>query len=244
MCQAKRATFCRSSGTDDRGSRHEAGTTLSETRDHRNGSVRDPRPEVDGREVDGPEPEIAWVRAVARGDRAAFEQLYLHYHGRLARFLANHTRRRDLIDEIINETLWVVWRSAGDFRGESRVGTWIIGIAYRCLMKSLRDHPPLADGDVQRRDEPAEDAAPSTHDAEQRELRDWLDHGLVLLPPEQRMTIELAYYLGQSCAEIATIMNCAVGTVKARMFHARVRLRNTLPALGGDAASLAQSARG
>ena len=48
--------------------------------------------------------------------------------------------------------------------------------------------------------------------------------------------MELAYFLGQSCEEIAAIMNCATGTVKARMFHARLRLRNTLPALGGDAA--------
>jgi RNA polymerase sigma-70 factor (ECF subfamily) len=65
-------------------------------------------------------------------------------------------------------------------------------------------------------------------------MRDWVRHGLDLLPPEQRTTLELAYYLGQSCEEIARIMNCAVGTVKARMFHARVRMRNTLPALGGD----------
>ena len=68
----------------------------------------------------------------------------------------------------------------------------------------------------------------------QAELRDWVQHGLDLLPTEQRMTIELAYFLGQSCEEIAQIMNCAVGTVKARMFHARVRLRNTLPSLGGE----------
>ncbi|MFI4969081.1 MAG: RNA polymerase sigma factor [Lysobacterales bacterium] len=196
------------------------------------------------REVDERERDVGWIHAVARGDRVAFEHLYLHYHGRLARFLANRTRHRDLIDEIINETLWVVWRSAGEFRGESRVATWIIGIAYRCLMKSLRDHPPLAEVLAPDHAGPFGDVAQSTHDADQRELRDWLDHGLVLLPPEQRATIELAYYLGQSCEEIATIMDCAVGTVKARMFHARLRLRNTLPALGGEAALLAQTARG
>ena len=84
-------------------------------------------------------------------------------------------------------------------------------------------------------------AAAETGEAEQRELRDWVRRGLDLLSPEQRMTLELAYYLGQSCEEIAAIMNCASGTVKARMFHARLRLRNSLPGLGGEPAPAANS---
>ena len=40
--------------------------------------------------------------------------------------------------------------------------------------------------------------------------------------------------MGESCEDIAAIMGCAVGTVKARMFHARVRLRTLLPALAGS----------
>ncbi len=48
--------------------------------------------------------------------------------------------------------------------------------------------------------------------------------------------LELAYHLGHSCAEIATIMNCPVNTVKTRMFHARKKLSVLLPALAGGAA--------
>ncbi len=214
--------------------------TLSDKRDDRNDIDRKRR-----REGDDCEPDIAWMNAIGHGDCTVFERLYLHYHGRMARFLANYTRDRHLVDEIINETMWVVWRSAKEFRGESRVGTWIISIAYRCLMKSLRDRPPPM-ADVERDDDKhsAADVMQSTEEAERRELRDWLVHGLVLLPPEQRTTIELAYFLGQSCEEIATIMNCAVGTVKARMFHARLRLRNTLPALAGGMLAQSQSAKG
>lgn len=202
------------------------GTLNDATRDrNENGSNG---PEGGGEEAR----DLQWIRAVARGDRAAFERLYLRYHARLARFLTRHTAQRHLVDEIINETLWVVWRTAGDFRGDSKVGTWIVGIAYRCLLKALRDHPPPRQAETT----PSAAAAESVDDVEtdQRELRDWVAQGLRLLPPEQRMTMELVYYLGQSYEEIATIMDCAVGTVKARMFHARLRLRNTLPALGGD----------
>jgi len=71
------------------------------------------------------------------------------------------------------------------------------------------------------------------HDGGDLELRDWVAKGLRLLPEDQRTTMELAYLAGLSCAEIGQLMGCAEGTVKARMFHARLRLRNLMPALGG-----------
>jgi len=75
---------------------------------------------------------------VVAGDRDAFRDLYIAYHRRLARFLTRLTRRYELAEEIINDTMWVVWRRAGKFRGDSRVSTWIIGIAYRRALKSLK----------------------------------------------------------------------------------------------------------
>lgn len=180
----------------------------------------------------------ALLVAVGRGDRAAFERLYLAHQPALARFIARHTSRRDLVDEVINDAFWVVWRKAAEFRGDSKVATWIIGIAYRCMLKALRGGAP-ADTETEAVSE--ELLTDVGGEAEQRELRDWVRRGLALLAPEQRTTLELAYFLGQSCEEIAAIMNCATGTVKARMFHARLRLRNSLPALGGDDTS--QTAR-
>jgi RNA polymerase sigma-70 factor (ECF subfamily) len=177
----------------------------------------------------------AWLLAIAQGDRNALAGLYICYRPRLARFLVRHTARRDLVDEIVNETLWIVWRTAAAFRGDSKVGTWIIGIAYRRLLKAQRDRPLPESASVADEADAFDDASSgATGENELRETRDWVRRGIDLLPKEQRLTIELAYFPGQSCEEIAAIMECAVGTVKARMFHARVRLRNTLPALGGD----------
>jgi RNA polymerase sigma-70 factor (ECF subfamily) len=69
------------------------------------------------------------------------------------------------------------------------------------------------------------------------ELRDWVAHGLSHLPVEQRLALELAYNMGHSIEEIAEITDSPVGTVKARMFHAREKLRQYLPVLGGVDAS-------
>ena len=53
---------------------------------------------------------------VAAQDREAFKQLYQIYHRRLSRFLMRLTRQPEIAEEIINDTLWVVWRKAPEFR--------------------------------------------------------------------------------------------------------------------------------
>jgi RNA polymerase sigma-70 factor, ECF subfamily len=170
--------------------------------------------------------ELELLRQVAAGDRTAFKELYLIYHRRLARFLMRMTSRHDLIEEVINDTLWTVWLKAGDFRGDSLVSTWIVGITYRRALKALRRHgaarPMLAEEVAVAPDAQLED-----------ENRQWLGQALAELPLEQRMVMEFSYLMGHSCEEIAQIMQCPVNTVKTRMFHAREKLRRSLPRLAG-----------
>jgi len=172
------------------------------------------------------------LQRMAAGDRAALSTMYRAYHGRLTRFLNRLTRRADIIEEVINDCFWIVWQKAGTFQGDSRVSTWIMGIAYRCGLKSLRQHgsEPVDEDSV------PEDRVPSHDPGEDREMRDWLGRGLDRLSPEQRVVVELVYGIGHSLDDVAAIMQCPVGTVKARLFHARVKLRNLLPGLAGETA--------
>ena len=165
---------------------------------------------------------------IAARDRQAMREFYLIYHRRLARFLSRLTSRYEVVEEIINDTLVVVWQKAADFRGDSRVSTWIIGIAYRRGLKSLRAE--------RRADESMQMPLPrelcvNDESAAHTEAEDWLGRALNRLPAEQRAVLELTYYLGYSCEEIAAIMECPVNTVKTRMFHARQKLRVALPVL-------------
>ena len=177
------------------------------------------------------EQDNALLVAIAAGDRRALEELYLSYHRRLSRFLSRFTQRYENIEEIINDTFMVVWQSAKDFRHASQVSTWIIGIAYRTALKSFRRQKNHAA--AQNLDDCPEQTVDPTVDTE---VQDWLKRGLSQLPSEQRLTLELAYHMGHSLEEIAAITECPVGTVKARMYHARERLRQYLPALGGGEA--------
>ncbi len=173
--------------------------------------------------------EADLIARVAEGDRRAFEELYNLYHRRMARFLTRLTRRYDLAEEIINDTFWVVWRKARDFRGDSQPSTWIFGIAYRKARNAFRSAARLAEKNL------TEEALPLTSEepAGTEELRDWLGKALAQLPPEQRLAVELCYELGFSCEEIAAIMSCPVNTVKTRLFHARAKLQKLLPRLAG-----------
>jgi len=174
------------------------------------------------------ERDNALLVAIAAGDRRALEELYLSYHRRLGRFLSRFTPRYENVEEIINDTFMVVWQNAKDFRSASQVSTWIIGIAYRTALKSFRRQKNHA-GTGSLEDYPEQTVDP-TLDAE---VHDWLKHGMSRLPIEQRLTLELAYHMGHSLEEIAVITECPVGTVKARMFHAREKLRQYLPTLSG-----------
>ena len=189
--------------------------------------------------------DLALLGRVAQGDREAFRRLYSHYHRRLHRFLMRLTHERPLAEEVINDTMMVVWQHAGDFRGASRVSTWILGIAYRRALKTLE----------RSRNTSAQDVIVATHTAPDQaildalshgaEVNDWIDVALTRLSPEHRLVIELAYFLGLSCEEIAAIAECPVGTVKTRMFYGRERMRQalvTLAAPGKLAAELAGKA--
>jgi RNA polymerase sigma-70 factor, ECF subfamily len=177
--------------------------------------------------------DTALLAAVAAGDRRALRTLYTSHHGRLFRFLMRVTHDDELAEEILNDTMWVVWRSAASFREESRVSTWITGIAYRRALKALASlkrqrqfQGPSLDSAEGRTSEEA--SVVSFADAVETE--DWVEAALGSLSPEHRLTIELAYFVGESCESIAEITGCPVGTVKTRLHHARIRMQRHLSA--------------
>jgi RNA polymerase sigma-70 factor (ECF subfamily) len=168
-------------------------------------------------------------RIVRHRDQAAFRTLYGSYYQRLSRLLARMSVRREDIEEVVNDTFWVVWTKAGEFRGASQLSTWIIGIAYRRALNALRRAKlrPVADHEF-------DEESVSVGSSEEEETnQQWLGLGLERLPVEQRMALELTYTLGHSCEEVAAILDCPVNTVKTRLFRARETLKQVLPALAG-----------
>jgi RNA polymerase sigma factor (sigma-70 family) len=166
------------------------------------------------------------IRRIADRDLRAFEALYRNYHPRLTRFLTNLIRRPQLVEEVLNDTLLVVWDRPDSYNGSCKLSTWIFAIAYRKAMKALR-----------RQDEPMEDKHAETRmTAEpgpeqqlgQRQVQQALLAAMAQLSADHRAVVDLTYFHEINYREIAEIMDCPVDTVKTRMFHARRHLKAML----------------
>ncbi|HEX7817045.1 RNA polymerase sigma factor [Dyella sp.] len=180
----------------------------------------------EGKARSGDYEEVALLTRVAAEEMDAFEALYRMYHPRLERFVRGMTKQPGLAEEIIDDTMMVVWRKAYTFNHTAKVSTWIFAIAYRQSLKSLRGIDSTVEFD---QDEHGGSTATGPEDELQTlELRRHLDDALQTLSAEQRAVIELTYYFGYGCREIAEIVDCPVDTVKTRMFYARRKLKNVL----------------
>lgn len=178
-----------------------------------------------------PVDEETLLSRIVERDADAFESLYRAYYPRLFGYLFRILRRTDTVEEVINDVMMVVWRQAERFRGDSRISTWIFGIAYRQAMKSIRrnrSQPILLEPEDRLLPIESKDAE---DDLIEQELRLTLNVALERLSPKHRAVVELTYYYGYSYPEIAAIIGCPENTVKTRMFHARRKLQSLLPEL-------------
>ena len=174
----------------------------------------------------GAQDEALLVRRVAAGETRAFEELYRLYHPRLTRFLMNILRRPHLVEEALDDTMMVVWRRPASYTGASKVSTWIFAIAYRTALKALsRLDEPQEDVDAEQRPSLERDAEQALGDSQVQKL---LLNAMDKLSSDHRVVVDLTYYHEAGYREIAEIMNCPVGTVKTRMFHARQKLKHLL----------------
>jgi len=155
----------------------------------------------------------------AQGSRPAFSQLYDLLYTPLVRFIYRYTSSEGLIEEILNDTMLVVWQKADTFRGESRVMTWVLGIASRRALKAVRKEYTRR-GD----EEYGPDTSAVRGDTGRFNTLEALDWALQQLNAEQRLAIELAYFHGMSCEEMSEILECPLNTAKTRLHYGRRKL--------------------
>jgi len=169
--------------------------------------------------------EAALLACVAKSERQAFDQLYRQYFPRLARFLGRMARNPLLVEEVINDTMLVVWQKAASYNASCKVSTWVFAIVYRKALKALKLEDAPVEADLAQIG--SEALAPEPL-AERRELTEVVAQALDRLPVAHRITVVLAFYHDMDYAEIAEVTGCPLNTVKTRMFHARRKLRELL----------------
>lgn len=172
---------------------------------------------------------------IARRDAGSEGAMTLLYRALSAGVFAFVRRRLGHSDDhevqtVVVDTMYEVWRAAPNFAGASQVRTWVLGIARHKLLdvvrKNTRDptHVDIADFS----DSLADDHADVFNALAAKQQAQWLMSCMGKLPNEQRESLHLLLVEGLSVEAIAQVQGCPSGTVKTRVFHAKVKLKRCL----------------
>jgi RNA polymerase sigma-70 factor (ECF subfamily) len=186
-------------------------------------AAREPLPKQPDamRSVDGDVHESILLSQVAVESPEALSELFAIYHPKLFKFVFKLTRSYAISQQLVYDVMFLVWQKAASFRGDSKVSTWIFGIAYRQTMRRVsRNRIRVVPDSVTANIAADDDTAIETEDL--------VRHALRSLPAAQQMTVELVFFLGLSYEETAAVSDCPINTVKTRMFYARRNLKKLL----------------
>ncbi len=171
----------------------------------------------------------ALMARVADGDRAAFESMYRHTSAKLFGIVLRILKRRELAEEVLQETYVKIWNEARRFDPDrASAVTWMVAIARnRALDERRRRQPALLD-DTREASEPSDPLASPQRRAESNAALVRLLACLDELKAERRTAVSLAYFDGLSRAELADRLGQPVGTIKTWLHRSVRQLRDCL----------------
>ena len=165
---------------------------------------------------------------VAKGDQAAFEALYDQLASSVYGLIRKVLRNPSQAEEVTQEVLLEVWRSASRFDpARGGAATWVLTIAHRRAIDRVRAEEAATAREQRSAQVPADiDEVAETVEASMDAER--LRRCLAGLTELQRESITLAYYGGYSYAQVAALLDTALGTIKTRIRDGLTRLRACL----------------
>lgn len=181
------------------------------------------------------------ISKAQEGEAAAFEELVYRYDQKVLSIAASYTNNPDEAKDIYQEVFLRVYRALPGFQFRSEFSTWLFRIVTNvCLTHRARDrvrsYTPLeeiedyregVEGAIASRPRPV---SPEKY-AQAMEITRHIEEAMGSLSPQQRMVFTLKHYQGYKLREIASVMDCAEGTVKKYLFTATAKLRQRLKKL-------------
>ena len=189
-----------------------------------------------------PDDDQQLVKRVQNGDKRAFDLLVLKYQHRILGLVVRFVRDPHEAQDVTQEAFIKAYRALPKFRGDSAFYTWL----YRIAINTAKNHlvsrgrrPP--NSDVDSSDAEFYDGNHGLKDMASPErlmLRDEIDaavhESIQQLPENLRYALTLREFEGLSYEDIATVMECPVGTVRSRIFRAREAVDKALRPLLQD----------
>ncbi len=180
--------------------------------------------------------DIALVRRVQKGDKAAFDALVLKYQHKVLKLVQRYVRNPAEAEDIAQEAFIKAYRALPAFRGDSAFYTWLYRIAINTAKNALvaaRRRPISYDLDLQDSSQVHLQARLADTETPEGlaltdEIRRTVNEAIEALPEDLRTAIVLREVEGLSYEEIANTMECPVGTVRSRIFRAREAIDRSL----------------
>ena len=189
-----------------------------------------PRPPL----TDAQAQDVELVKAARQGDMRAYDQLVQRYQERIYATVYHMTSNHEDANDLAQDTFIKAYSALKSFKGDSSFYTWVYRIAVNKTINFLKQRKnkvslSLNDLDFNVENNPelvafVSDKTPR-RDIALSELQEKLNVALQKLSDVHRMVVTLHDVQGLSHEEIATIMDCNVGTVRSRLFYARQQLQ-------------------
>ena len=184
------------------------------------------------------------VERAQRGDKRAFELLVTKYQRKLGRLLSRMVRDPAEVEDVTQEAFIKAYRALPAFRGDSAFYTWLYRIAINTAKNYLvalgRRAPTTTefnheDAENFEEAEALRDSSTPESELHGKQIAATVNRAMDALPEDLRTAITLREIEGLSYEEIASLMNCPIGTVRSRIFRAREAIAAELrPLLGTD----------
>jgi RNA polymerase sigma-70 factor (ECF subfamily) len=168
------------------------------------------------------------VIKVQKGDRHSFDLLVLKYQHKVMSLVRRFVKDQSEAEDVAQEAFIKAYRAINSFRGDSAFYTWLYRIAVNTAKNALdaRKRRPGSDLDI----DDAEDFAfsdslridenPESLLASE-DMHRIIEETLASLPEDLRRALMLREFDGLSYEDIASMMDCPIGTVRSRIFRAR-----------------------
>ena len=158
--------------------------------------------------------------------------LFERYHEKLYGFFVRHTGKREISEDLVQDVFLRVLKYRHTYRGEAPFTVWMYQMARNASVDYFRKWKRETPMDGAVEEEQSEDPSPSEQVLEQEEHR-LLKRALARLSNEKREVLILSRFQDLKYEEIGKILDCPVGTVKARVHYALKELRDEYMKLTG-----------
>jgi RNA polymerase sigma-70 factor (ECF subfamily) len=178
------------------------------------------------------DPFLDLLKKTAKKDRDAFKALYEGTNRQISVYLYRFVQDQNNVEDILVEVYTEVWKNSARFKQQSKVLTWMIGIARNLALKESRKqkyhddidtHPELVSKEV---------------DFDGSNRKEILSKALSSLSAKHREVLDLAFFQDLPYLEIAQLLSIPESTVKSRIFYAKADLKEKLEKMGIDRSAI------